>query len=67
VAVRTVLPALPAYPARPEITWQANVDGVALPFEHALQLRDWLINEQAWKESVTQVWKIMSKEKNQND
>jgi hypothetical protein len=53
-----VLPALPAYPARPEISWQAGAESVALPFADAIQLRDWLVQEQAWKEAIEEIWTI---------
>ncbi|MDR1398266.1 MAG: hypothetical protein LBJ14_11135 [Desulfarculales bacterium] len=60
VAVTPVLPVMPAYPARPEITWQGTAAGVALGFDDALQLRDWLVNEDAWRESVTEIWTILN-------
>jgi hypothetical protein len=50
------LPALPAYPQRPAITWAACEQGVYLEEDGAARLRDWLVEEQAWQEAIEEIW-----------
>jgi hypothetical protein len=52
------LPALPAYPQPPALTWNACEHGVYLEEEGAINLRDWVIAEQAWKEAVEEIWEM---------
>lgn len=58
VALEQVLPVLPSYPGRPCIIFSACQHGVVLPLDDAVLLRDWLIMEDAWRGSVTEIWNL---------
>ena len=58
IAINQTLPELPAYPERPALTWQASSAQVGLDINQAIQLRDWLILEDAWRQSVREIWGI---------
>lgn len=61
VSLAPLMPALPAYPERPCLNWQGLGPRVALSLGDAVLLRDWLVAEQAWRESVVEVWGIYEK------
>ena len=58
VWVEATLPALPACPTRPVLEWKACEHGVYLSVPHAIRLRDWLIMQSAWQESVSEIWSL---------
>lgn len=61
VMVERVMPALPSYPERPCLTWRAQGPLVGLPVDEAVLLRDWIIEQEAWRASVSEMWGIYEK------